>query len=112
MRNPEPTVRYTVAGDSMDCAGILTGDRVLVDRELVAKDGDIVAAYLSSDGSTIKRLRLEDGVPVLLPESTNPWRRPCRVERQDGFSVLGAVTSVIRQLRGAEHRLRSVRELG
>lgn len=112
MRNPEPTLLYTVAGDSMDYAGILAGDRVLVDRELVAEDGNIVAAYLPSDGSTIKRLRFEDGMPVLLPESTNARHRPCRVERQDGFSVLGAVTSIIRQLRSAEHRFRSVRELG
>lgn len=104
VRNPESTVLYTVAGDSMDRAGIFDGDRVLVDRALQAEDGDIVVAFLPGDGSTVKRLRIEGGVPLLQPESTNPQYRAHRVERTDGFAVLGVVISVIRQLRRSEHR--------
>jgi DNA polymerase V len=106
VRNPESTVLYTVTGDSMDRAGIFDGDRVLVDRALMAEDGDIVVAFLSGDGSTVKRLRVEDGVPVLHPESTNSRHQPHRAERTDGFSVLGVVTSVIRQFRRGERRIK------
>lgn len=111
VRNPKSTVLYSVAGDSMDRTGIFDGDRVLVDRALVAEDGDIVVAFIPGDGSTIKRLRVENGVPVLQPESTNPRHRPYRVERQDGFSVLGVVTSVIRQLRPTQRTFASYRAM-
>lgn len=111
VRNPESTVLYTVAGDSMDRAGILDGDRVLVDRALVADDGDIVVAFIPGDGSTIKRLRVENGVPVLQPESTNPRHRPYRVKSQDGLTVLGVVTSVIRPLRPTQRMFASNRAM-
>ena len=104
VRDPESTVLYTVAGDSMNRAGIFEGDRVLVDRALEAEDGDIVVAFLPGDGSTVKRLRVEDGVPVLRPESANPQHRPYRIDRRDGCSILGVVTTVIRQLRRTQRR--------
>lgn len=105
VRNPESTVLYTVAGDSMDRAGIVAGDRVLVDRSLVAEAGDIVVAFLPGDGATIKRLLIENDAPVLQPESMNPRHRPHRINREDGYSVLGVVTSVIRQLRRTEYQI-------
>ena len=104
VRNPESTVLYTVTGDSMDRAGIVAGDRVLVDRSLVAEAGAIVVAFLPGDGSTIKRLLIENDVPVLQPESMNLRHQAYRVDREDGFSILGVVTSVIRQLRRTEHQ--------
>lgn len=111
VRNPDSTVIYTVTGDSMDRAGIFDGDRVLVDRALVAQEGDIVVAFRPGDGATLKRLRIDGGVPVLQPESTNPGHRPYRVESQEGFSVLGVATSVIRQLRRAKNNSRSAYQM-
>ena len=104
VRDPECTVLYTVAGDSMDRAGIYDGDRVVVDRALEAEDGDIVVAFLPGDGSTVKRLRIDDGVPVLMPESTNTQHRSYRIDRNVGFLILGVVTSMIRQLRCTQRR--------
>jgi repressor LexA len=85
-----------VAGDSMIDAGILDGDTVVVRRQDTAKTGDIVAALLpgpAEDEATVKRLRLEKGRVILVPE--NPALEP--FEMADG-SILGVVVAVLRKL--------------
>ena len=85
-----------VTGDSMIDAGILDGDTVVVRRQDSAKTGDIVAALLSGpaeDEATVKRLRLEKGRVILVPE--NPALEP--FEMADG-SILGVVVAVLRKL--------------
>jgi repressor LexA len=85
-----------VTGDSMIDAGILDGDTVVVRRQDSAKTGDIVAALLpgpAEDEATVKRLRLEKGRVVLVPE--NPALEP--FEMADG-SILGVVVAVLRKL--------------
>jgi repressor LexA len=85
-----------VAGDSMIDAGILDGDTVVVRRQDTAKTGDIVAALLpgpAEDEATVKRLRLEKGRVILVPE--NPALEP--FEMSDG-SILGVVVAVLRKL--------------
>jgi repressor LexA len=85
-----------VTGDSMIDAGILDGDTVVVRRQDSAKTGDIVAALLpgpAEDEATVKRLRLERGRVILVPE--NPALEP--FEMADG-SILGVVVAVLRKL--------------
>lgn len=85
-----------VTGDSMIDAGILDGDTVVVRRQDTAKTGDIVAALLpgpAEDEATVKRLRLEKGRVILVPE--NPALEP--FEMADG-SILGVVVAVLRKL--------------
>ena len=85
-----------VTGDSMIDAGILDGDTVVVRRQDSAKTGDIVAALLpgpAEDEATVKRLRLEKGRVILVPE--NPALEP--FEMVDG-SILGVVVAVLRKL--------------
>jgi repressor LexA len=85
-----------VTGDSMIDAGILDGDTVVVRRQDSAKTGDIVAALLSGpaeDEATVKRLRLEKGRVILVPE--NPALEP--FEMANG-SILGVVVAVLRKL--------------
>ena len=89
-------VALRVTGDSMIDAGILDGDTVVVRRQDSAKTGDIVAALLSGpaeDEATVKRLRLEKGRVILVPE--NPALEP--FEMADG-SILGVVVAVLRKL--------------
>jgi repressor LexA len=85
-----------VTGDSMIDAGILDGDTVVVRRQDSAKTGDIVAALLpgpAEDEATVKRLRLEKGRVILVPENLalEPF------EMADG-SILGVVVAVLRKL--------------
>lgn len=86
-----------VAGDSMVEAGILDGDVVVIRRQDVARDGDIVAALLpgpAEDEATVKRLRRREGELTLVPENAamEPFPMPA------GGRVLGVVTSVMRRV--------------
>lgn len=97
-RSSESTFIYTVNGDSMDLAGILDGDQVMVDRGVQAHGGDIVVAALAAHGHTIKRLRLRDGRPALEPESTNSRHQPVLVDPDKGDVIWGVVTAVVRPI--------------
>jgi repressor LexA len=85
-----------VTGDSMDGAGVLDGDIVVVKRQDAADEGDIVAALLggpAEDEATVKRYHRRDGKVLLMPE--NPAHDP--IELSDG-RVLGKVVAVLRKL--------------
>ena len=57
------------SGDSMINAGIDDGDMILIRKQVDARDGEIVVAYVEGEGNTLKRLyRSEDGV-ILHPEN-------------------------------------------
>jgi repressor LexA len=85
-----------VAGDSMEGAGILDGDIVVVRRQDTAGEGDVVAALLSGpaeDEATVKRLHRDGSRVLLVPE--NPAYGP--VELADG-RILGRIVAVLRKL--------------
>lgn len=98
VKNPESTFIYTVSGDSMDLAGILDGDQVVVDRGLQAHSGDIVVAALAAHGHTIKRFRIRGGGLALEPESANPQYQAHTVDLSDGDIIWGVVTAVVRKI--------------
>ena len=86
-----------VAGDSMVEAGILDGDVVVVRRQDVARDGDIVVALLpgpAEDEATVKRLVRRRGTLTLVPE--NPAMDPFPMP--EGGRILGVVTTVLRKV--------------
>lgn len=80
-----------VRGDSMEGAGILDGDYVVVNKQNVARSGQIVVALLE-DEATVKRFKREDGEVWLLPE--NPSYQPID---GSGCTILGLVISVVRE---------------
>lgn len=85
-----------VQGDSMQNAGILDGDVVIVRSQQNARNGDIVVALLE-DEATCKRFhRSGDGV-ALLPE--NPAYNPIILSEEafSGVKILGRVTAVLRR---------------
>lgn len=75
---------------SMRDAGILDGDLVVADRDLPARQGDIVIAMIE-DEATVKRLEFADGRPYLMPE--NPDFDPIYAEHID---ILGRVIGSMR----------------
>lgn len=79
-----------VRGESMQNAGILSGDLVVVHRQQTANHGEIVVALLD-DEATVKRLSCQNDTVWLLPE--NDAYQPI-----DGTNatILGKVTTVIR----------------
>ncbi len=81
-----------VAGDSMVDAAICDGDWVVVRRQPVAENGEIVAALLD-DEATVKTLQRRDGHVWLMP--ANPAYSPILGDRA---TILGRVVSVLRAL--------------
>ncbi|BEL08398.1 transcriptional repressor LexA [Actinoplanes sichuanensis] len=81
-----------VKGDSMIDAAICDGDVVVIRRQPVAENGEIVAAMIG-DEATVKVFRRRDGHTELLPR--NPAYQPIPA---DDAVILGKVVSVFRRL--------------
>ena len=81
-----------VSGDSMIDAAICDGDWVVVRRQPVAENGEIVAAMIDGE-ATVKTFKRTDGHVWLLPH--NPAYAPIP---GDDSQVLGRVVSVLRSL--------------
>jgi DNA polymerase V len=93
--HPAATFFVKVKGDSMKNAGIHPGDILVVDRSLEPTSGRIVVAILDGE-FTVKRLILENGEAILIPE--NPSFLPIRIAKERDFQVWGTVTYVIKDL--------------
>ena len=81
-----------VSGDSMVDAAICDGDWVVVRRQPVAENGEVVAAMIDGE-ATVKTFQRKDGHVWLLPE--NPAYAPIA---GDESQVLGRVVTVLRSL--------------
>ncbi len=81
-----------VVGDSMVGAAICDGDYVVVRRQPVAENGEIVAAMLDGE-ATVKTYKHRDGHVWLLPH--NPAYEPID---GDQATVLGRVVTVMRSM--------------
>ena len=80
----------SVRGESMINAGILDGDYVIVKKQNIAYNGDIVIAMID-DEATVKRYYKENGAFRLQPE--NPTMQPIIVPE---LTILGKVVSLYR----------------
>lgn len=89
MPNAE-TFMLKVKGESMVNAGIYDGDRILVQQQTSANNGDIVVA-LVDDSATVKTFYKENGHYRLQPE--NDSMNPIIV---DDVTILGKVFGVFR----------------
>ncbi|MDO5336923.1 MAG: transcriptional repressor LexA [Eubacteriales bacterium] len=81
----------TVKGESMINAGILDGDKVLVQQQSTAENGDMVVA-LVGDSATVKTFYKEDGYYRLQPE--NDTMEPIIVDGE--LQILGKVFGIFR----------------
>ena len=81
-----------VSGDSMLEAAICDGDWVVVRRQRVAENGEIVAAMIDGE-ATVKVFRKEGGHVTLLPRNERYSPIPA-----DDAEILGRVVAVLRSL--------------
>lgn len=86
------TFMLTVKGESMINVGIFDGDKILVQSQSDARNGDIVVA-LVEDSATVKTFYKEDGYYRLQPE--NDTMDPIIVKE---CSILGKVFGIMRFL--------------
>lgn len=94
--HPAATFFVRVAGDSMQNAGIASGDVLIVDRSLEASDNAIVIAVVNTE-FTVKRLLRREGRIYLSPE--NPAYPILEITPESDFQVWGVVTYVIHKAR-------------
>lgn len=83
-----------VAGDSMEGAGILDGDTVIIRRDDVADSGSIVVALVDEAEVTLKRLRRKGNSIAL--EAANP-RYETRIFGPDRVKVQGRLVGLLRR---------------
>lgn len=94
VRHKAATYAFAVKGQSMRDAGIHDGDKVLVDRSVDPKHGQIVVAVVNGD-YTIKRLHSVAGCIELHAE--NPEFLPRKFQDGEHLEVWGVVVGVIRR---------------
>ena len=86
----EETFMLNVKGDSMINTGIYNGDKVLVQKQATANNGDVVVA-LVEDSATVKTFYKENGHYRLQPE--NDYMDPIIVDKVE---ILGKVIGLFR----------------
>jgi DNA polymerase V len=91
----DSTFFATIIGDSMRDAGLLSGDKAVVDRSKQASIGDIVLAIIDGE-FTIKTLgKNKQGMPRLIPANSDFPIIEIKEEMQ--FEVWGVVTGSFRR---------------
>jgi len=93
--DPNRTALVTVRGDSMNDAGLLDGDLVVVETNAATKPGDIVVAVVDGE-MTVKTLRLDRKGQFFL-EAANQAYPPIRP--QGTLEIIGVVIGSFRRFR-------------
>ena len=93
VENPASTFFVRVQGDSMEGAGIFSGDVLVVDRSLEAKSGRIVVAALYGE-MVVKRL-VKEGSGYIL-QSENEDYDPIALADNDECFIWGVVAGSVR----------------
>ncbi len=95
----DSTIFVTIQGYSMTDAGLLPGDKAVIDRSKLAAIGDIVLAIVDGE-FTIKTLgRSKDGSPLLLPANSSGEYKPIEVKKHMHVEIWGVVTGSFRKYR-------------
>jgi len=92
--NPLSTFYIDCEGDSMIDAGLLPGSKLIVDRSLTAKTGDMVLAYVSG-GFTVKFIKFKMNKCLLIPANKKKGYMPIEITEEMEMMVWGVVTKII-----------------
>lgn len=95
VQHPSATFCVKVTGDSMQNAGIFSGDIMVVDRALEPKNKTIVLAVLDGE-FTVKRIHKKGDLLFLNPENDN--FKPIEITQEMNFKVWGVVTHIIHKV--------------
>ncbi|MFD0704864.1 LexA family protein [Alloscardovia venturai] len=87
--HPDTSFIVKVAGFSMQGAGIFDGDLLIVDRSLVAQEGDIVIATLDGE-LTVRRLTMDNQCHPIL-QTENPQHPDIQLYFDESITLWGVV---------------------
>ena len=95
IKHPVATFFVRVTGDSMIGSGIHSGDLLIVDRSLEAKNNKVIIAVVDGE-LLVKRLRIQKKQIMLVAD--NPEYPSLVIQGEMNFEVWGVVTNVIHPL--------------
>ena len=95
IKHPAATYFVKAVGNSMLQAGIHSGDILIVDKSLEAKEGNIVIALVDGE-FTVKRIEKKEGKLYLMP--ANDAYQPIELHEGSEVEIWGVVTNVIHPL--------------
>ena len=98
IRHPETTFYARIEGDSMQDAGIFSGDIVVIDRSIKASDGNYVAAYIDGE-FTVKEYMLDTKGKCAWLIPHNKKYQKIKVTEDNEFIIWGVITHTIHTLR-------------
>ncbi len=93
VKNPASTFFVRVEGESMEGAGIFSGDVLVIDRSLIPKDGSIVVAAVYGE-MVVKRLLKHGDTHILASE--NVQYEPIQVSGHEDCFIWGVVVGSVR----------------
>jgi len=93
--HPASTFFVKVSGDSMQGAGILEGDMLVIDRSLEASHGKVIMAILNGEFTVKYFHKTSEGVTLV---SAHPKYPKTPIRPEDEFEVWGVVTHAIHHL--------------
>ncbi|MEZ4104362.1 MAG: translesion error-prone DNA polymerase V autoproteolytic subunit [Candidatus Paceibacterota bacterium] len=96
VNNPNSTFFVRIEGDSMEGAGIFSGDILVVDRSLPLVSGKIVIAAVYGE-MVVKYLKIKNNQTELV--SANKDYKPIIINENDDCFVWGVVTASVRDFR-------------
>jgi len=91
--NPSSTFYGRVKGSSMQDAGIVDGDILVIDKSLEPQDGDTAVCFIDGE-FTLKYIKIEPNAVFLIPANSN--FKPIRVTEENNFCIWGVVTYSIK----------------
>lgn len=95
--DPANTFFVTIQGESMIEAGLMPGDKAIVNKRKQASIGDIVLAMIDGE-FTIKTLaKQKNGDPKLLPANSSGKYEPILIQGRMQFAIWGVVTGSFRR---------------
>ena len=96
---PDATFFVTITGESMIEAGLMAGDKAVVDKSKIARVGDIVLAMIDGE-FTIKTLsKQKNGLPRLLPANSSGKYKAIDIQESMQLEIFGVVTGSFRRFR-------------
>ncbi len=93
--NQESTFYARVSGNSMEGAGLLDGDLIVIDRSLNPENNKIAVCYIDGE-FTVKRIKITRNKLYLKPE--NKDYKEIEIKEDNELLIWGVVTFVIKKL--------------
>jgi DNA polymerase V len=91
--NPSSTFYGRVKGSSMQDAGIVDGDILVIDKSLDPQNGDTAICFIDGE-FTLKYIKIEPDAVYLIPANSN--FKPIKVTEENNFCIWGVVTYSIK----------------